>query len=328
MAISLVEATEQGMSRHVLRGKGWQRIGSKIYKRAEAPDDKWLELTAWQRSLPVESVFCGTTAAWMLGPGFEPTEPVQVAMPPRSGTRSRAGLRARRCVLLAEEMVVVRGLRATNLKRTLLDLCIQLTPCEALVGIDVALRRRKIGRVELAGYAVEVAGLPGSARLRELVGIAEPADSPMETRLRWLLRDRYLPRPEVQRNLYDDAGHLVGRADLYYASGRLVVEFDGGNHNERLVADDRRQNRIINAGYRILRFTSADLRDRPEAIVAQVRGGSYFGAAIGANAGGPGMDGTGVVVGSFRRAASWSLAASIVCSAVAESFAFMNTGCP
>lgn len=55
---------------------------------------------------------------------------------------------------------------------------------------------------------------------------------------------------------------------------------------------------------------------------------AYFGAGIGANAGGPGIAGTGEVVGSPYFVASWSLAASIVCSAVAESFGFMNTGCP
>src|SRR5579859_7132023 len=52
---------------------------------------------------------------------------------------------------------------------------------------------------------------------------------------------------------------------------------------------------------------------------------SYFGADCGAYAGAGGIAGIGDVVGSFRRVASWSLAASMVCSAVAESFAFMNT---
>jgi very-short-patch-repair endonuclease len=64
---------------------------------------------------------------------------------------------------------------------------------------------------------------------------------------------------------------LVGRADLLYPANRLIVEFDGRNHQNRLVADDRRQNLLINAGYRILRFTTADLRTQPHVVVAQVR---------------------------------------------------------
>jgi len=92
----------------------------------------------------------------------------------------------------------------------------------------------------------------------------------METRLRWLLIKARLSLPEVQVDLYDD-GVFVGRADLYYPSAQLVIEFDGGNHRDRLVSDDRRQNALVKAGYRVLRFTSADVYGRPAAVVGQVR---------------------------------------------------------
>jgi len=94
----------------------------------------------------------------------------------------------------------------------------------------------------------------------------------METRLRWLLLSAGLPRPEVQVGLYDDEGDFLGRADLFYRQARVVIEYDGGNHRERLVSDDRRQNLLIRAGYRILRFTAADVHGRPDVVVAQVRG--------------------------------------------------------
>jgi very-short-patch-repair endonuclease len=102
--------------------------------------------------------------------------------------------------------------------------------------------------------------------------LAQPAESPMETRLRWLLLKAGLPRPEVQKNLYDTNGRFVGRADLYYPAARLVIEFDGSTHRERLVEDNRRQNALLGAGFRLLRFTTADLNQRPDAIVTQVRG--------------------------------------------------------
>ena len=37
------------------------------------------------------------------------------------------------------------------------------------------------------------------------------------------------------------------------------------------MSDDRRQNLLLNAGYQLLRFTTADLKDRPDVIVMQVR---------------------------------------------------------
>lgn len=93
----------------------------------------------------------------------------------------------------------------------------------------------------------------------------------METRLRWLLIHAGLPEPAVQAELHDQRGRFVARADLYFASARLAIEYDGTNHRDRLIEDDRRQNAIFAAGYRVLRFTAADLAQRPDAIVALVR---------------------------------------------------------
>jgi len=39
----------------------------------------------------------------------------------------------------------------------------------------------------------------------------------------------------------------------------------------RTAADNRRQNQLLAAGYRLLRFTAGDVFDRPEAVVDQVR---------------------------------------------------------
>jgi very-short-patch-repair endonuclease len=49
-----------------------------------------------------------------------------------------------------------------------------------------------------------------------------------------------------------------------------VIEYDGVNHRERLGADMRRQNALVNAGYHLLRFTAADIQ-APDSIAAQVR---------------------------------------------------------
>ncbi len=97
----------------------------------------------------------------------------------------------------------------------------------------------------------------------------------METRLRWLLIQAGLPRLEVQVNLSDGAARFVGRVDLYYPEARLVLEYDGGNHRERMADDNRRQNLLINSGYRVLRFTAADIHNRVDVVVAQVRSALY-----------------------------------------------------
>jgi very-short-patch-repair endonuclease len=93
----------------------------------------------------------------------------------------------------------------------------------------------------------------------------------METRLRWLLIQAGLPRPEVQTDLRNGAARFIGRADLYYPSARLVLEYDGGYHRERMTADNQRQNLLINAGYQVLRFTATDIYNRADVVAAQVR---------------------------------------------------------
>jgi very-short-patch-repair endonuclease len=209
-------------------------------------------LVAWHSRLPDRTAFAGFSCMWLHCLDVDPLHPIEVVVPPNSDVRSRPGLLVRCCEL--PESIIVRGLPATSLTRAFEDLSRRLPQVETLVLADQALRL-------------------GLGRFHEL---AEPADSPMETRLRWLLLQAELPAPEVQTDLYANTGDFVGRADLYYPSAHLVIEFDGGNHRDRLVSDDRRQNLIVSAGYRILRFTTADLRARPDAVVAQVRAALAF----------------------------------------------------
>jgi very-short-patch-repair endonuclease len=254
-----------------LRGKAWRRVGFKLYRWVEQKDDPLKTLLAWRRLLPDDIAFSGPTAAWLFGLDVEPTNPVEVVAPPHSGLRSRAALLVGRYEIPPNEIVSVRGFRATALPRTLTSLCLRRPALEALVAIDMALRLRLVDSDALGKYAEAANGRAGAARLRSLALLAAPAESPMETRLRWLLIQAGLPRPEVQAKLRNGAAQPVARADLYYPAKRLVLEYDGGNHRERLVEDNRRQNLLINAGFQVLRFTAADIHGRPEIVVAQVR---------------------------------------------------------
>jgi 8-oxo-dGTP pyrophosphatase MutT (NUDIX family) len=262
---TLGEARRLGLTHRALEGKSWRRIGPSMYCWAGLSVDRLQLLRLWHRRLP-DAVFVGKTAAWLHGMDVEPIQPVEVAVSGTSGIRSRPGLIVRRSDVAVRHAVTVRGLPASPFEATLLGLCRRLPAVEALVLLDGAMRthlltdRSAFGRLGL---------------------LAEPAESPMETRLRWLLIEAGLPRPEVQRDLRDAEGHFVGRADLYYDVTRLVIEYDGGNHRDRLIEDDRRQNAIVNAGYRVLRFTAGDVLQRPDALISQVRRALLPGRASG-----------------------------------------------
>lgn len=245
---TLNEARAAGLTRRVLAGRSWRRIGPSLYCWAGFKDDNWQILAAWHARLPT-AIFAGLTSAWFDGIDVDPRHPMQVFVPTTSGVRSRPGLDVRRCDLQPADVRQIRGLPATKTDRTFRDLRRQLSPIEFLVLADQALRL-KLGR---------------------FAELAEPAESPMETRLRWTLIQAGLPRPHVQTALRDREGMFIARADLYYPSARLAIEYDGTNHRDRLIDDNRRQNRVINAGFRLLRFTAADLAQRPDAIIALVR---------------------------------------------------------
>jgi len=242
---TLAEARAVGVTLDMLRGRSWRHVGSELYSWTGLHEEAWQRLHAWHRRLP-SAIFIGLSAAWLHRLDVDPLHPVEVAVPPGSGIRCRPGLVVSRRVI--DEATKVRLLPATTIARTLLDLGKRLSPVEHLVLADQALRL-------------------GLGRHHEL---AEPAESPMETRLRWLLIQAGLPRPQVQVDLHNESGRLVGRADLYYPQARLVIEYDGINHRDRLVEDNRRQNALLSAGFQLLRFTAADLNQRPDAIVAQV----------------------------------------------------------
>lgn len=114
--------------------------------------------------------------------------------------------------------------------------------------------------------------------MRRVTALAEPAsESPMETRLRMLLVLRRLPRPAAQVPIHDPAGRFIGRVDLFYDRSRLAVEYDGAGHRDTVTDDNRRQNRLLATGIRLLRFTAADVLGNPNSVAAQVK------VAIGTN---------------------------------------------
>lgn len=175
-------------------------------------------------------------------------------------------------MLARTEVVKRRGMPATSGLRTVVDLGRDLPLVEAVVATDMALRRRLVTLEQVQAYVAAHPGAKGVARLRRVADLAEPlSESAMETRLRLLLVLAGLPRPEAQVRLVDGGGRFLARADLYYPAKRLVLEYDGGTHRESLVEDDRRQNRMLSAGLRLLRFTAPDVQGSPGAVVAQVR---------------------------------------------------------
>lgn len=255
-------ALTAGITRRQLQCRAWRRIWPHVYVAASIPDTPDLVLRAALLTFPPEAraVFAGPTAGWLHGLDTPPASPVHVNVVPDMWVSTRYNIRFRRNRLNAEDITGIREMPATGIERTLLDLANLLTLIEAVVHVDTALRLRLTTLNKLNIDLDRRAGAKGVRRYRRAVALAdEKAGSPMESRFRLALVSNGLPAPETQVKLRDAAGAFVGRVDFYYPQRRLAIEYDGGQHRDQLTHDNRRQNAILNAGYRLLRFSAPDL---------------------------------------------------------------------
>jgi hypothetical protein len=230
-----------------------------------------MRLVALARRLPSNSVFSGRTAAWLHGMDVPPCDPVEVTLPGLSCRSHIAGVALTRSDVAESEIDLIHTVRVTGPCRTVADLGRRLPLVEAVVILDTAIHGRFTKPEELRNWADSHPGFRGVRVLRRALKLADGrAESPMETRLRLLLLAAGLPGPELQTPLYDSDGFFIARPDLYYPLDRLAIEYDGATHRHSLAADNRRQNRLLEAGYRLLRFTAADVLRAPVAVISQV----------------------------------------------------------
>ena len=184
------------------------------------------------------------------------------------------GLRTHRVAVSDDELDVYQGLPITGLLRTAVD-CILWLPAEA--GRDLvtdAFQRRIFSPVELRDALRAQPQRHGLARAWQVMNdVGDGAHSHGEVLLHGLLRGAAIGGWSANVPVYDDAGQ-IGIVDLVFDAEMLVVEFDGrAFHTDpaSFQRDRTRQNRLIAAGYRVLRFTWDDVVKRPALVVAQIR---------------------------------------------------------
>ena len=198
---------------------------------------------------------------------------VDVTVPMASRAESRRDRRVHRTPLPDEDVTRRGAVPVTTPERTWRDLAGVIRPAPLLAVTDQLLGHG-VSRADLARQLRRRPTGRGSARARVVLPVADPrAESPMESVLRWILHEAGLPAPDLQYVVRDGAAGFLARADLAWPEQRVIVEFDGDVHRERdvFVGDLRRQNRLIAAGWTVLRFTSADVLGRPQEVVAEIR---------------------------------------------------------
>jgi very-short-patch-repair endonuclease/predicted transcriptional regulator of viral defense system len=191
---------------------------------------------------------------------------------PRTSGHSRDGITVHRVRdLVASDVTCVRGIPCTTVSRTLLDLA------------DVLSRprlERVVAQAEVMGtfdlnalkeVLERSAGRRGSGKLRTLLDEYEEGTALTQSKLEELMLgiciNARVKRPEVnQWIVLDDSAVQV---DLLWRKQKLIVEVDGHRFhgNRRAFEQDReRDQRLVLAGHRVVRFTWRQITREPEKV--------------------------------------------------------------
>jgi hypothetical protein len=170
-------------------------------------------------------------------------------------------------VLDPDDMTERDGIPIATVEQTLLGLA-AVAPTVVEMAVDRALTRNLTTVARLVRFVERKRGRGrnGIGVLRGLVEARDPCagvpESPMETKLRQLLRSHGLPEPVFQHVIRHD-GAFVARVDAAYPDLRIAIEFDSYEHHtgrQALERDADRRNRLLRLQWTTITFTAADLR--------------------------------------------------------------------
>lgn len=195
---------------------------------------------------------------------------VHVTRPRRSGGRAGARVHVHTAPLDPDEIVMVDGIPATGIARTVVDLA-RTEPFEQAVAVADAALHAGLAATELADAVLRATRWPGCPAARRVIAFADAgSESVGESRSRVAIALARLPAPLLQWEVFSPNGRLVGRTDFGWLQQRTVGEFDGQVKYGRLLrpgqepgevvfAEKRREDDLRDQGLEVVRWTWPDL---------------------------------------------------------------------
>lgn len=266
--------TSRQVKRRIESG-AWRYVAGCALTAAPQPDPP--ERRAWAGVLTWSDGVVGFEAAGAVHrfpPGRTPTGAVPVHVYLRSAHRPARGLVAVRRPLTTAEVTTRWSLRLTTAVRTAVDLLAHRPWDDALDLYAWLVSRRVLDHDALQRQVDRCTGRWGVPQLRRLVAFtADGAVSPAERLAHQILCAAGIDGWQSNVPIRARDG-IVAVVDLLFPAARLVVEIDGWRahgHRTAFQEDRRRQNLLMALGYRVLRFTWADLTERPDVVVDTIR---------------------------------------------------------
>lgn len=260
-----------GLGRATLDGPRFRRILYGVLVAADVPDTPRLRAEAALLCFFASAFASHATAArlWGVPVRLPPGEHVTV---PEVGHRlRRAGVTCH--VRASTEVALIEGVRVSTLPDLFVELACVLPLVELVVAGDWMVRRHHVHPAVLVDAARHASGQAGVLARSAAAYVREKVDSAMETRLRMLLVLAGIPEPEINLEIRTVDGELLRRYDLCWPGVRVIVEYDGRHHVERVEQWERdltRREAIDDSEWRILVVVSAGIYQAPEQTVGRV----------------------------------------------------------
>ncbi|WP_182111200.1 MULTISPECIES: type IV toxin-antitoxin system AbiEi family antitoxin domain-containing protein [unclassified Actinotalea] len=261
-------ATPDQVRRRITSGE-WVRVRGDAFAAsgtAPTPERRMVSIgLTWP-----DAVACLGTAARFHGLPV-PDDVVDHALVPRRRA-SRHSIATHRYPLGRGDVESVDGALVTGRTRTLLDCVGRLPQADAERLVSWAATRQLLSAGVLERALRDGPWRWGNTQRRQaLEDVRAGALSAAERRLHRLLDRHGLTGWRADHPIRDASG-IIGRADVAFVAERLVIEVDGFRYHAvtEFQADRDKQNRLIAAGWSVLRFTWHDVVDRPQHVVAQI----------------------------------------------------------
>ncbi len=251
----------------------WLELAGQVFTRPGTPLSRdTTDFAAWLGAGDA-AIASGPMAARRHGwdvPGPRPC----VTLPTRMRGRRLASVRLRFEDVPDYDVDFVDGMLVTSRIRTVID-CLTMLPFpQALRVLDRALQQWWIEWDILCARVRSRTGRAGTPQLVRLIRAASVGTrSEAERLLVRLLRRAQLTGWQSNVVVTDLAGP-IGEVDVVFAGRRLAIEVDGRawhSAGDRFQRDRTKQNRLVAAGWIVLRFTWEDLTLRPDLVIATIR---------------------------------------------------------
>ena len=250
----------------------YRRLFQNVYADPALAADHRLYARGAMLVAPADAVLGGrSAAAWYDAPFATPTEPVLVVVPD-AAWRGPRGIRVHRTEVTAAEAITLDDsegvVRLTTPLRTAWEIGTQEPLPTAVALLDAMVRAGHLDGESLARLVEGSRGRWGARRLGKAVPVIDGrSESRPESLVRVACIRAGLPTPVPQFVVMAD-GQFLGRVDLVWPEARLIVEYEGAHHFDevQIRRDDRRYERLVAAGWRVIRLSSADLRDMGDVV--------------------------------------------------------------